>query len=130
MGLRDAGFWEFRSKLFGMVAAEKFDFAGTLEAWNAFIAEGGKESLAKRGRALQVQRFLVEVHELALRAALGDELSDADPAERTAARVLARRLGAEGVMARIDRVMQADAHVEGGVLIDLSVEALLDALSR
>ena len=130
LGLRDAELWEFRSRLFGMVAAEKVDFAGTLEAWNAFIAGGGKESLAKRGRALQIQRFLIELHEMALRAALGDELADADPSERKAAFALGQRLGSEGIMARIDRIMQADAYVEGGVLIDLSIESLLDALSR
>jgi DNA polymerase-3 subunit delta' len=121
--LADAGLWKFRDTLFRTLVRSNPDGPAVARAFVELVEGVGKDSGAQRRRAALIIRLLVDGLRQALAVGAGDDSPDAGVLGE-----LATKLGPDGLLARIDRCLEADVQVDRKVQTVLVVEALVDAL--
>lgn len=129
VALSDPELWSARRLLLDTVVAERPDGPGLAHAWMTAIEAAGKESNRQRDRAGQLLRLAIDVYRVALDVALGAPPPADDPAEGPLLARLADRLGVSGILDAIDRLLEAEMHIDRKVQLVLIVEALADALT-
>ncbi len=129
LAMADATLWPARRQFLDAIADAKPDGPSLAKAWMENIEAAGKESARQRGRAAQLVRFALDVLRLALDAALGRPLPMDNPAETTLLQRVANKLGPDGLVDRIDRMLEAETHIDRRVQLTLLVEAAADAMT-
>ena len=130
LALDDADLWEFRQTLLDGLTGPRPDVVELAEKWSRFTDEAGKDAGSQRRRASLVVRLLVEMIENALRLAHDADAPGLDPKERAALKGLGDRLGAERLLALLERALDADVQIDRKVQLVLVQEALMDAFGR
>jgi DNA polymerase-3 subunit delta' len=130
LALDDEALWQFRQTMLAALAAEKLDGFELATGWNQVVEEAGKEAGVRRRRAALVLRLLIGLMQDTLRIANGVPPLVADRTESAALEKLARRLGPDRLIAWIDRAGEADVQIDRKVQLELTVEALMDAMAR
>jgi DNA polymerase III subunit delta' len=130
LSLDDEEIWTFRSQMLDMLSNSRIDPAGCAAAWMQFIENAGKDTAAHRSRASLIFRLLVVFLETALRLSLGAAMNGLNPAEEQTLRKLGETLDEEGLVAWIDRALEADQQVGRRVQLILVIEGFLDAICR
>jgi DNA polymerase-3 subunit delta' len=130
LALDDETLWQFRKTLLDALAAPTLDAFGLATAWNHYVEEAGKEAGVRRRRASLVLKLLVGLLQDAQRVLHGVPPLVADPTEAATLGRVARRIGAEKLMAWIDRAADAAVQVDRKVQLELAIEAFADALAR
>ncbi|HEY1378278.1 MAG TPA: hypothetical protein VGF55_15880, partial [Gemmataceae bacterium] len=125
--LADPALWAFRRKLFDALAEPNPDTPALAEELEALVQEAGKESGAQRRRAALVVRLLVDGFRHALARCVNSSPAHSDDAK--ALEPLAKKLGPEGLLARLERCLEADVQIDRRVQLTLVLEALVDALA-
>lgn len=126
--LADPALWEFRRELFEDLERATADGPGLAGRWMNLVESAGKESSAQRRRASLVLRLLVDGFRQALGYAVDQSLTAAEAGETQTMRQLARKLGPDGILHRIDRCLEADLQIDRRVQLILVLEGLIDAL--
>ncbi|MFO0809561.1 MAG: DNA polymerase III subunit delta' [Gemmataceae bacterium] len=120
--LADANLWAFREHFFAELAKPKPDAPGLSREFHSLIEEAGKDSGAQRRRASLVLSLLLDgLREGLTRCVDGQATSDID--------AVAKRLGEDGLMRRIERCLDAERHVERRVQLSLAIEGLVDSVA-
>lgn len=130
LALNDESVWAVRQKLVEGATAPRPNFAGLAEAWDGFVAGAGKDTAAQRVRVSLVVGFLVEAVQQALKLSVGAEVPGMDPAEADRLRAFAARLGPDRLADLLDRLIEADAHVDRRAQIGLIVEAVVEQFTK
>ncbi len=126
--LADPALWAFRRKLFEALTKPNPDTPALADELQALVEEAGKESGAQRRRAALVVRLLVDGFRQALARSV-NETSSADAADAKALDRLAKKLGPDGLLARLERCLEADVQIDRRGQLILVLEALVDALA-
>lgn len=126
LALNDESVWAVRQKLVEGATAPRPNFAGLAEAWDGFVAAAGKDTAAQRVRVSLVVGFLVEAVQQALKLSVGAEVPGLDAAEADRLKAFAARLGPDRLADLLDRLVDADAHVDRRAQIGLIVEAVVE----
>ncbi|HTM54511.1 MAG TPA: DNA polymerase III subunit [Pirellulales bacterium] len=123
--------WTFRRQLLAALVKRPLPSVELAQATVAFVDAAGKEAPARRARARQLIAFTAEFYGQLLRALAGGAArGDAD---LVAAVNAAQRIGGfseEGVMAAVDRSLEALAHVDRNAHQATLIECWLDDLAR
>jgi DNA polymerase-3 subunit delta' len=128
--LADPALWSFRKQVFETLVRPKWDVPALAGDYRALVEEAGKEAGAQRRRAALVLRLVVDGFRAALAVAVAPgEEAPLDGDEARALRLLAERYGEDGLLARIDRCLDADAQIDRRVQLVLVLEALLNDLA-
>jgi DNA polymerase-3 subunit delta' len=130
LALDDDSIWDVRKKLVEGLTGPRVSFQQFAELWAKFHEDAGKESAAQRARAALVLKFLIEAVQQALKLSLGASVTGPDAGEETRLRAFAQRVGTDGLMALLDKCVEADAHVERRVQLILVVEAVVEQFWR
>ena len=130
LALDDESLWEFRKSLLKALESDPVDAFDLATRWNQHVEDAGKEAGVRRRRTSLVLRLLIGMLQDALRIVHGVSPLVADPTESAVLERVGRRLGAEKLMAWIDRAADADVQVDRKVQLELVVEAFADALAR
>ena len=130
LALNDDAVWAVRQKLVEGATAPRPNFAALAEAWQGFYEAAGKDTAAQRVRASLVVGFLVEAVQQALRLAVGADVPGLDAAEAGRLRAFADRLGPDRLADLLDRLLDADTHIDRRAQLALVVEAVLAQFSR
>lgn len=115
--MAESGLWSFREQFFAELAKPKPNAPAIARDFLKLVEDAGKESGAQRRRASLVMSLLLD----GLRESLASCTTASPPSD-----AVARRLGAEAIMRRVDRCLEADFHIERRVQLALAVEALVD----
>lgn len=118
----DPALWAIRDRLVGELAKPTPDATALARDCMAFVDAGGKEAAAQRSRAEQVVAVGID----ALRRALNRSIGAGEPDPLIDR--LAARFGPDGLIARMERLLEAEAHIDRRVQVILLVEAAVDAL--
>jgi DNA polymerase III subunit delta' len=130
-GLADGSLAAFRRDLLAALAnPDGFDAAGLARTLDAFIAEAGKESIARRARASLLMGELARLFHGVLWQTAGLDPPSPDPEDRTAIAELAGRLDPEDVLVLADRCLEADYHIQRNAYLPLILESLTHDLGR
>jgi DNA polymerase-3 subunit delta' len=130
LALANPALWEFRKKFLAGLASWPIDSVELAKAWGEFVEEAGKESAPRRGRAQLVIRLLIDFLDDVLQVALGGEQRRTGAEDAKLVRSLAQRLQPEQVLGLLERCLEADEQVDRRVVLDLVLEALMDALAQ
>jgi DNA polymerase-3 subunit delta' len=130
LALADPALWEFRSALLAALTQPRFDSVALGRQWGQFVEEAGKESASQRRRASLAIGLLIDFLSSALHLATEAGLADTSAEDQETLRQLANRLGADGLLAAIQRCLEADAQVDRRVQLLLVLDALTDALAQ
>lgn len=117
--MAEAGLWSFRDQFFAELAKPAPDAPRIAREFARLVDAAGKEPGAQRRRASLILSLLLN----GLREALAD-CSSGLPTD-----VVARRLGPDVLMRRIERCLEADFHVDRRVQLSLALEALVDSVA-
>lgn len=117
--LASASLWEFRDRFLAELAKPTPDASSVAREFWELVEDAGKESAAQRRRASLVIGLVLD----GLRASLTSCADSPNPD------ALARRLGLDGLMRRIERCLEAEYHVERRVQLSLTIEALVDSVA-
>ena len=109
------------------MSSDAFELAAS---WNVQIDEAGKESGMRRRRASLGLTLLIGMLQDAQRILLGVAPTVAAGDEVAILERVGRRLGPDKLVAWIERAIEADLQVDRKVQLDLTMEALADALAR
>jgi len=120
----DPALWTFARRLTDELAKAKPDAPALAREAMAVVDAAGKDATAQRGRADILIAVATYVVQRALMRCLGVDASSPDPATDR----LAQRYGPEALLARLDRLLEAEFHVDRRVQTALLVEAAIDAL--
>jgi DNA polymerase III subunit delta' len=126
--LADPGLWTFRNELFEVIAKPSPDFPALARRLQALVEEVGKEAGMQRPRASLIVRLLVDGFRQALSLSV-DAMPAADSSDVNLFGPLAKKLGADGLLRRLERCLEADVQIDRRVPLTLVLEALMDALS-
>jgi DNA polymerase III subunit delta' len=126
--LADPALWEFRRTLLAGFAQVQPDSVALSKAWLEFVEEAGKESAPKRRRASLVLKLLVELLHDGLTLSLGGQARSVDADDLPVLQKLAERCGPDRLMAALERCLEADTYIDRRVNLDLTLEALTDAV--
>jgi DNA polymerase-3 subunit delta' len=129
MALADPALWPVRRQMLETLSHPKPDAPALAKAWMECIEAVGKDSALQRPRALQLVRLAIDLFRLALASALGHAAPADDPVEATLIQKMAERLGADGLIDRIDRLVETEMHIDRRVQLVLAVEAAVDAMT-
>ncbi len=131
MALADPRLWEFRSQLLKRLAVPSPDTVALAKTVASFVDEAGKEASARRARARQVIRFVIEFYRHVLRVECGvPPPDDAELQTAVGAAVAAGRLDRLSATAVMDRSLEALSHVDRNANQGALVECWLDDLAR
>jgi DNA polymerase-3 subunit delta' len=130
VALADPALWEFRRKLLAGLTRPQLDSVALAHDWARFVEEAGKESSAQRRRVSLVLRLLVEFFNDALSVSVGSKPKLADREDARFAVELARRVDPEGLLALLERCLEAGVQIDRRVQLVLILEALVDALRQ
>jgi hypothetical protein len=128
--LADPALWEFRRAFLAALGQLPFDSVRQARTWLEFVEGAGKESAAQRERARLMVRLVIDFVEDALALSQGAPARRSDADDLPAAQALVSRLGTEGLLALLERCMEADAQIERYVSVSLVLEALLDTMGQ
>jgi DNA polymerase-3 subunit delta' len=128
--LADPALWEFRRTLLAGLTSSKVNSVALGRQWIEFVDEAGKESAAKRQRAAQALRLLIQTIQDALAVAEGSEPREIEADDLKPLSKLAQLLGTEQLLELQQRCLDADMHLDRRVQLELVVEALTDALGK
>jgi DNA polymerase-3 subunit delta' len=128
--LAEPALWEFRQEFLAGLLRTPVDPVALSRRWQEFVESAGKESAAQRRRAQVVIRLVVDYLDDALAVSLEAEPRRSGPEDRPALEALARRVGSDGLLALLERCLEADVQVDRRVQLVLVLEALLDALAQ
>lgn len=128
--LDDDEIWNFRKQMLATLGADKLDEVEVSKHWMEFITSAGSDAAAQRGRASVVLRMLIAMLETAMRFSLGATIGGVEPEEEQSLRKLGTRLTEERLLTLLERIMEADFHVDRRVQLLLAIEALVHELSR
>ncbi len=130
LALGDEALWTFRRTFLAALARPPIDPVELGRAWKAFVEEAGKESAVQRNRAQQVIHLVVDFLDDVLATTLGAQPRRTGPEDAAAVRALAQRLRPEQVLALVERCLEADQQVDRRIVLELVMEALLDAVAQ
>jgi DNA polymerase-3 subunit delta' len=128
VSLADPELWQARRQLLETVSSDRPDGPALAKAWMSHIEAAGKEAAHQRARAGQLLRLTIDAYRAALGIALGGPPPADDPAEATLLGRLARR-GPDKLIDQLERLLDAETHIDRRVQLVLLVEALADALT-
>ncbi len=128
--LADPELWEFRRTLLSGLSRQPFDALGLSRAWAELVEGAGKESAAQRRRAALVLRLVLDFFADALALAARGVPHRNEPEDLPALEAVVARLGPDGLLAVLERCLEADAQVDRRVQLVLVLEALMDALGQ
>ena len=129
LALADPVLWPVRRKMLDTLAEPKPNAPALAKAWMECIESVGKDSALQRPRALQLVRLAIDLFHLALDASLGRALPADNPVEAGMIQKLSTRLGPAAIMDRLDRLVEAEMHIDRRVQLILAVEAAVDAIT-
>lgn len=129
LALSEPGVAEFRQALFSAFGTAKPDSFALGKQVNEFVAAAGKDGGAKRERAAEVVRMVLDVLQAALRVSLGGALPDGERGEREAVRQWAG-VGAERVADALEACTEADRYIDRRVQLEVLIEQFADRLCR
>lgn len=129
IALADPAVWPVRRQILDTLVSAKPDGPALAKAWQESIEAAGKESSLQRPRALQLVRLALDVFRLALEVALGRPLPADNPVETALIQRVAARLGTDGLIDRMERLIEAEMHIDRRVQLILAVEAAVDAIT-
>ena len=130
LALNDDAVWTVRQKLVDGVTAARPNFAALARAWQEFTDGAGKDTAAQRVRVSLVVGFLVEAVRQALRLSVGADVPGLDAGEAARLRAFADRLGPDRLADLLDRLAEADAHVDRRAQLVLIVESVLEQFTK
>jgi DNA polymerase-3 subunit delta' len=128
IALSDPAVWPIRRQTIDTLASAKPDGPALAKAWQTSIEAVGKEAALQRPRALHLIRLALDVLRLALDGALGRPLPPDNPIEADLIQKVAAKYGQDGLIDRIERMIDAEMHIDRRVQLILAVEAAVDAL--
>jgi DNA polymerase-3 subunit delta' len=128
--LADPALWDFRRDFLAGLLRAPPDAVALGRRWSEFVEGAGKESAAQRGRAQLALRLLIDFFEDALAVSVGGDPRRTEDEDRPALKALAGRAGEDGLLALLERCLEADLQVDRRVQLVLVLEALLDALAQ
>jgi DNA polymerase III subunit delta' len=129
IALADPAVWPIRRQILDTLTSAKPDGPALAKAWQESIEAAGKETSLQRPRALQLVRLALDIFRLALEVALGRTRSDDNPVESALIQKLAARLGTDGLIDRMERLIETEMHIDRRVQLILAVEAAVDAMT-
>lgn len=131
IGLADPGLEAMRRTLIDEIASARgFDPIDLGKRFEAHCRQAGKESAAHRARACLLIGELARFFRAVLHQTAGLEAPTSDPADRTAAESLARRLEPEDVFVLADRCLLAEYHINRMAALNLSIAAWMHDLAQ
>lgn len=130
IALDDDEIWNFRKQMLATLGTDKLDSVEVSKQWMEFINNAGTDSAAQRGRASIVLRMLIGMVEAAIRLLVGVSDKGLESTEENVLRKFAERRGEEKLLALLERIMEADFHVDRRVQLILAIEALVHELSH
>lgn len=122
----DPALWEFRRMLLEQLTQPKPDGPAVARAWMELIERCGKDSALQRSQAARVLELIYAAFRGALHFATGLALTESEDSKMLHA--LASRFGVDGLMDRMERLLEAEAHIDRRVQLVLLVEAVVDAV--
>jgi DNA polymerase-3 subunit delta' len=125
--LADPEFWRFRAALFQALVRTNPNGPAVAKTLWEFIESIGKDTSAQRRRASLIVRLLVDGFRQALTRNLGGP-PPTDPVDGPIIEQLADKLGADELLSRLERCLEADMQIERRVQLVLALEGLVDAL--
>ncbi len=131
LGLADPELSAFRRRLIDEIASPRgFDPPALAHRIDAFIADAGKDGVAKRARAGLLAGELARLFRSVLWRTSGLAPPCSDPDDRRAVEDLAARIAPEDVFVLADRCLEADYQVARKASLSLIIEALMHDLGR
>ena len=128
LALADADLGDFRTELLRAMIQHQPDSPDLASKWLRFTEDAGKDGAAQRGRTSAVLRVLTAQLLVALRIALASPPGELDAEEREMIGSLARKCGAQGIMAMLEACVEAERLNDRRVQIALILEQLADKL--
>lgn len=126
--LSDSTLWPGRQQFLETIADGKPDGPALAKAWMACIEAAGKEPARMRGRSAQLVRLALDVLRLALDTALGRPLASSSSIETSLLQRTANKFGVDGLVARIERMLEAEHHIDRRVPTIVLIESAIDAM--
>jgi DNA polymerase-3 subunit delta' len=120
----DPALWAVVQRFVNELAQPKPDAPASAREWKEHVEAAGKDAASQRGRADLLIAVAAHAVRQALMSSLGLDAGNGDAAIDR----LAQRHGPDGLLARLDRLLEAEAHVDRRVQTVLLVEAAVDAL--
>jgi DNA polymerase-3 subunit delta' len=124
----DADLWAYRSQFFRALTQSNPDSPTLARRLVEMVESVGKDAGAQRRRAGLIVRMLVDGFCQALARGTGGSPA-ADAADGPLLEQLAQKLGADGLLRRLERCLEADMQIERRVQLVLVLEGLMDALA-
>jgi len=125
IGLADEALETFRRGLVDELAGPRgFDPSALARRIDGFVADAGKESVARRARASLLAGELARIFRGVLWETAGLAPPSPDPADSRAIAALAARLGPEDVLVLADRCLEADYQIARKANLPLILDAL------
>jgi DNA polymerase-3 subunit delta' len=126
--LADPALWAFRKKVFDALGGGNADGPALAAEWQSLAEAAGKESGAQRRRATLVLRLLVDGFRQVLGLCVNLPVPAADSNETRMFKQVADKLGADGIIRRLERCLDADMQTDRRVQLVLVIEGLVDSL--
>lgn len=130
VAMSDPALWSARQVLIDTLLQARPDAQKLAKAWMEWVEAAGKDGSLQRPRALQLLHLAIDVLRLALARSLGSQHMLCDADEIPVLQQLAEKLGADELLERIDRVIDAEWQVDRRVQLILVIEAVADAITR
>jgi DNA polymerase III subunit delta' len=120
--------WSVRQQLIEELLNAKPGGYSLARTWMERIESAGKDSASQRAEADKLMHLSIDVFRQALNFATSGTTKSMDTVESKALDAIAKKFEIEGLLDRIDRLLQAEAHNRRNVQLSLLVEAVVDAL--
>jgi len=121
--------WAVRQKLIEELLKSKPDSYSLARNWMDRIESAGKDSATQRAEARKLLQLAIDLFRQSLDFATNGKTKSPDSVESKNLAAIANKFKTEGLLDRMDRLLQAEAHNERNVQLSLLVEAVVDALT-
>lgn len=128
--LIDPEVWAFRETLLSGVSEVSVKATRLIEPWLKYIEEAGKENIAKRRRASQTLKMLIDFLRRAVRLEVGSHSAGLTGLDHERALAIGKKLGPDGLLALIEACEQADDRIDRLVPVPIIVESVADRFAK
>lgn len=124
----DPELWNVRQHLIEHLLKPKPDSYTLARAWMVRIESVGKDGATQRAEANKLLRLAIDVLQQAIDLANHGNSAGLDPVDAKSLEAIAKKFDIQGLLDRMDRLLEAEAHNERSVQLSLLVEAAVDAM--